>query len=67
MDQSRSTNLKTRNMKKTELRSIIIKLLYPVTKRKILKAAKETHYIRETKVKMTADSASETMQYKTVY
>lgn len=48
MDPSRSTiqNLyKTRNMEKTKLRPIVIKLLHPAIKRKILKAVKETHYI----------------------
>ena len=49
MDPSRSTiqNVyKTRNMEKTKLRPIIIKLLHPAIKRKIFKAVKETHYIQ---------------------
>lgn len=49
MDPSRSTRqnvYKTRNMKETKLRPLIIKLLHPAIKRKILKAVKETHYIQ---------------------
>ena len=49
MDPSRSTiqNVyKTRNIKKTKLRPIIIKFLHPAIKRKILKAVKEIHYIQ---------------------
>ena len=49
MDPSRSTiqnAYKTRNIKKTKLRPIIIKLLHPAIKRRILKAVKEIYHIQ---------------------
>ena len=50
-----STNNKTGNIKNTKVGLSLLNCLKPVIKRKILKVAKETHYIQRNKDKVHSE------------
>lgn len=64
LSQESGWTLSTRNMKKTTLSHVILKLLKTSGKEKILKVAKENRHImyKGTKIKMAVDLSLETMQ-----